>query len=143
MLALELATSNLQFGFTEKTSTTHFTFVVEEVINYYVKNGSSIYVTLLYASKAFDRVQYDKLFKILSERKMCAIIMRFLCSMYINQMCPVKWSDSISSKFIVENGVKQGGVLSPKELVAMLVRDLWGPTAFLTILFSCLLELLL
>ena len=110
----ELATSNLQFGFTEKTSTTHCTFVVEEVINYYVKNGSSVYVTLLDASKALDRVQKDKLFKILSERKMCAIIMRFLCSMYINQMCRVKWSDSLSSKFNVENGVKQGGVLSPK-----------------------------
>ena len=27
----ELATSNLQFGFTEKTSTTHCMFVVEEV----------------------------------------------------------------------------------------------------------------
>ena len=57
--ASSLKTSDMQFGFKEKSSTTQCTFVVEEVINYYVTHNSSVYATFLDASKAFDRVKYD------------------------------------------------------------------------------------
>ena len=42
-----------------------FTFVVNEVIQHYTNNNSNVYLTLIDASKAFDRVQYVKLFKLL------------------------------------------------------------------------------
>ena len=40
-------------------------FVVNEVINYYNNNDTDVYVTLFDASKAFDKVNFVKLFKIL------------------------------------------------------------------------------
>ena len=53
-------TSELQYGFKDQ-----FTFVVNEVIQHYTNNNSNVYLTLIDASKAFDRVQYVKLFKLL------------------------------------------------------------------------------
>lgn len=78
-------TSSLQFGFKENSSTTLCTFSVKETISYYISNKSSIYSLMLDASKAFDRVNYCKLFKKLIERKMCPMFIRLLIHMYTNQ----------------------------------------------------------
>ena len=45
---------------------------------------------LLDASKAFDRVEYMKLFNTLRYRKMCPLVLRLLMNMYINQQIQVK-----------------------------------------------------
>ena len=39
--------------------------------------------------------------------------LRYLSNNYCNQKMMVRWNGSLSSKFNVTNGVKQGGVLSP------------------------------
>ena len=108
-----MSTSDFQFGFKKKSSTVQFTFVVNEIINYYMSQGGKVYTTLLDASKAFDRVQYEQLFRLLIERKMCPCIARFLAFVYTNHVCRIKWCSSLSTTFCVKNGVKQGGVLSP------------------------------
>ena len=51
-----LSTSDMQYGFKKKHSTTQCTFVLEEVIQYYKNRNSSVYLQMLDASKAFDRV---------------------------------------------------------------------------------------
>ena len=63
-----LKTSDLQFGFKAKSSTTMCTFMVSETIEYYKSKGSNVHVMLLDASKAFDRVNYIKLFEKLLKR---------------------------------------------------------------------------
>ena len=105
--------SQYQFGFKKGSSTSHCTFVVEECINYFTSNESSVYCIFLDASKAFDRVHFVKLFKTLLRKGLCPIICRLLAFMYTNQECCVKWDGHRSSSFHVYNGVKQGGVLSP------------------------------
>ena len=42
-----------------------------ETINYYNNNGSNVYLCMLDASKAFDRVNLLTLFKTLYKRNMC------------------------------------------------------------------------
>ena len=108
-----LQTSDLQFGFKAKQSTTQCTFIVREVVDYYVNNNSPVFVTLLDASRAFDRVHYVKLFKLLAKRNLCSSLILFLLSMYINQSLVVRWQSTTSSPFPCRNGIKQGGVLSP------------------------------
>ena len=49
-------TSELQFGFKAKSSTSQCTFVLKETLAYYVDNKSSVYCAFLDATKAFDRV---------------------------------------------------------------------------------------
>jgi len=108
-----LSTSDMQYGFKKHHSTTQCTFIVNEVIQYYINHNSSVCVTLLDASKAFDRVNYTKLFRLLLKRKLCPFIMRFLIALYTNQHIRVQWGSAMSLCCPVSNGVKQGGVMSP------------------------------
>ncbi|CAL4096751.1 unnamed protein product [Meganyctiphanes norvegica] len=89
------------------------TFAVNETISYYKNSGSNVYVLFLDASKAFDRLNYVKLFNKLLSRNMCPITVRLLLKMYLNQKIQVNWNGKLSQPFCVTNGVKQGGVLSP------------------------------
>ena len=108
-----LSTCDMQFGFTKKHSTTHCTAIVEEVVSYYRNKNSSVYILMLDASQAFDRVNYNKLFTTLVKRGMCFLAVRLLLYMYNNQLVSIKWGNCQSTEFTVSNGVKQGGVLSP------------------------------
>ena len=108
-----LYTSDLQFGFKDHVSTTMCTFAMNEVISYYRHKNSNVYVLMLDATKAFDRVDYGKLFQKLLDRNICPLVLRLLIFMYTNQKLCVRWNGHYSDKFGVLNGVKQGGVLSP------------------------------
>ena len=64
----ELLTSDLQFGFKRRSSTNLCTFVLKETLAYYVSHGTAVYCGFLDATKAFDRVNYCKLFRLLMKR---------------------------------------------------------------------------
>ena len=89
------------------------TMVLKETISYYIKHQSSVYCTFLDASKAFDRVHYCKLFRLLIKRGLPACIVRILINMYTGNQVRVLWAGLASDYFAVRNGVKQGGVISP------------------------------
>ena len=108
-----LQTSELQFGFKEGVSAASAAAIVHETLDYYINGKGSVYVLALDATKAFDRVEYSKLFKLLLKRKVNPLFIRLLYSMYINQRLCVSYNNSCSEYFNVSNGVKQGGVLSP------------------------------
>ena len=67
-----LFTDMLQFGFKKQSSTVLCTSMLLEAIDYYNDNDTDCYLLLLDASKAFDRVEYVKLFNTLRDRK-CAL----------------------------------------------------------------------
>ena len=56
--------------------------VLKETIDYYRANRSTTYSVMLDATKAFDRVQYCKMFRKLIDRKLPLVIIRFLLNMY-------------------------------------------------------------
>ena len=108
-----LSTSNLQFGFKEKLSSSTATAIVTETIDYYQTRSGRVYALALDATKAFDRVEYSKLFRVLLKRGFNPLYTRLLYQMYVNQSIRVKFNDTHSDYFNVLNGVKQGGVISP------------------------------
>ena len=108
-----LRTSDAQFGFKAEHSTTHAAYSLKETINYYTSKGSPIYACFLDASKAFDRACHSKLFQILSGRGVPSPYLKLLLRWYSTQKMGVKWSGSESEPFNVQNGVRQGGNLSP------------------------------
>ena len=65
------------------------------------------------ATKAFDRVRYCKLFRLLVDKGLPACIIRVLICLYTNHMVCVAWNGMRSQYFLATNGVKQGGVLRP------------------------------
>ena len=109
-----LKTCNYQFGFKPKASTVLCSTMVNETIQYYTENGGNpVYLLLLDATKAFDKVSYKVLFDVLLDKKVCPKIINLLYYMYSNQQCHVKWGEAASDSFGISNGVKQGGVISP------------------------------
>ena len=109
----EFSTTDLQYGFKPKSSTTQCTFTMLETINHYRQNDTDVYVLLLDASQAFDKVNYVKLFRLLIDRHVNPLVIRCLLYMYTNQSLNIKWNTCMSHYFNTSNGVKQGGVLSP------------------------------
>ena len=74
---------------TSERSTNICTMVLKEAIAYYVNNGSSVFCTLLDVTKAFDRVEYVKMFKLLFDRKLLPVCIRLLVNMYTSQVTRV------------------------------------------------------
>ena len=109
----KIITSDLQFAFKGEHSTTMCTAVLKEIASYYNSRKSDVYLCMLDASKAFDRVHYDNLFALLRSRKLPAIVIRLLLDMCTSQRMCTSWHGVKSNYFTSENGVKQGGVLSP------------------------------
>ena len=54
------------------------TLVLQETTEYYNHNHDTVYCTLLYATEAFDRIHYCKLFRKLLDRKLPTIIIQYL-----------------------------------------------------------------
>ena len=97
-----MKSSDLQFGFKAKSSTT----AVLKTIEYYKAKKSDAHILLLDASKAFDRVNFIKLFEKTLKKGMCPLTVRLLLNMYTEQKLQVKWNDILSDKFHVTNGVR-------------------------------------
>ena len=68
---------------------------------------------MLDATKAFDRVEYCQLFRLLIDRGLPPVVVRLLVNLYTNHVTRIAWNGVLSSSFEVLNGLKQGGVLSP------------------------------
>jgi len=77
-----------------------------------LNKGSPVFCTFLDASKAFDRANYCKLFRLLIKRDLPACIIHVLINMYTGHLIRISWAGVTSDYFNALNGVKQGGVIS-------------------------------
>ena len=118
-----LLTSKNQFGFKSKHGTDQCIFAFKEVVDFYTRLNSRVSVCFLDASKAFDRVNHAKLFEKLRKRGICGYLLRILVYWYETQTMCVRWGNNVSDEFTVSNGVRQGGILSPR-LFSIYIDDL-------------------
>jgi len=102
-----------QFGFRPSHSTAICTNVFKQVTDYYTERGSYVFACFVDFSKAFDRVNYWKLFHMLLDDGVDKLIVRLLSYWYSNQEACVRWQNCTSTFFTIGNGTRQGGVLSP------------------------------
>ena len=87
--------------------------VLKEALAYYVVDGGSAFCTFLHATKAFDRVDYCKRFRELLKRDLPRIYVRLLANLYTNNVAHVSKNGINSKKFVIKNGVRQSGIVSP------------------------------
>ena len=73
------------------------------------------------ASKAFDRVHYGTLFRLLSKNDVPRCVIRLVFDSYIRQKACATWNKQMSEYFTMENGLKQRGVISPIFLAYTLI----------------------
>ena len=109
-----LWTTDNQFGFKSGHSTDLCIYALSELIEYFKSRSTSVYVAFLDASKAFDKINHCTLFRKLIHRNVPMYLIKILCYRYQHQLMSVRWGYSISNVFNVINGVRQGGILSPK-----------------------------
>ena len=81
-------------------------------IEYYLRNGSEVFTSVMDMKKAFDNVSHSRLFSKMLKKGIPVVYIRLLMVTYENQTLNVKWNGSSSYKFGMRNGVKQGAVLS-------------------------------
>ena len=108
-----LSTSDNQFGFKTCQSVDLCIYTLKEFIEYYKTRGSTVYVTFLDASKAFDRIDHWLLFDKMIKKGVPLFIIKLLVFWYSRQKMFVRWGDTCSTSFCVTNGVKQGVIISP------------------------------
>ena len=105
-----LSSDHLQFGYKKGTSTSQCSWLVQEVVGHYLREGSHPLVVVLDCSKAFDLCQFDKLFTLVLEKGIPPIIVRVFMHMYEEQYAWVRWGNA---RFPIVNGTRQGSIASP------------------------------
>ena len=114
MYSNQLMTSNAQFAFKKCRSTSMCSALVKEVVSYNNGRNTNVYACLLDATKAFDCVIYDKLFELLLKKDIPGTVIGLLLDSCTRQYAYMRWNNyCVSTPVKMENGVKQGGVLSP------------------------------
>ena len=108
-----LTTNHNQFGFKGQHGVDMALYLVKDTISRYLMSDSIIFVCLLDASKAFDRVHHTMLFRKLIDRGIPLYIVKIMSYWYAEQKLCVKWGQNYSDKFKITNGVRQGSVISP------------------------------
>ena len=102
-----------QFGFKKGHSTSQCAFLFKKTVEYYRRRGSHVFCCFLDATKAYDRVNYWKLFDIMFQNDAPIAITKLLINWYSNQELNVRWGAVVSDCFSMQNGLRQGSLLSP------------------------------
>ena len=117
----QLEASDMQFGFKRGHSTVMCSLIFKEIVDHCLHHGSNVYSCLLDASKAFDRVHYGTLFRLLLKKDVPRCVIRLVFDSYIRQKACATWNKQMSEYFAMENGVEQGGVISKIFLAYILI----------------------
>ena len=80
-----LTSCDNQFGFKSSHSTDLCIYTLKEYIEYYKNRGTTVFVTFLDASKAFDRLNYWLLFDKLVKKCVPLFIIKLLCFWYTHK----------------------------------------------------------
>ena len=110
----QLHTDTLQFGFKKRCSTSTATWLVQEVLQTFLRHGRWPVAVVLDCTKAFDLARFDILFGRLLQRSVPAIVVRVLAFSYSEQLAWVRWGRVCTNgSFDINNGTRQGSVASP------------------------------
>ena len=99
----ELQSSDMQFLYKQGHSTTLCTLIYKDVVNHYLNSGSYVYSCLLDASKAYDRVHYGTLFRLLLTKCVPMGFIRLVLDGYIRQKACALWNNVKSRYFTMAN----------------------------------------
>lgn len=102
-----------QFGFKKGHSTAQCTSLLKRTVDYYSQRGSHVFVCFIDFKKAFDSVNYWKLFNKLVDDGINTSVVALLAFWYSHQEVCVRWHNTSSDSFYINNGTRQGGILSP------------------------------
>ena len=107
-----LSLHDLQFAYQPEVSGNMCTYAVLETVDYFLRNGSDVFMCTMDMTKAFDVTMHSLLFSKMLSAGLSAIFLRLLIFIYSQQFANVRWNGQLSSMFTMHNGVRQGAILS-------------------------------
>ena len=113
ILEEKIVFNSRQFGFKKGTSTTDACLLLKEAIHNYIKRKGKVFTTFIDLSKAFDKVDHIILGNILLENNIPIDISLLIMHYLRNQTARIIWGGSSGEYFNINEGVRQGGILSP------------------------------
>lgn len=108
-----LSTEDNQFGFKKGLGCTHAIYTVQNIVNMFIKGGSTVNVCSLDLAKAFDKTNHHGLLLKLMNRFIPVDLLDTLEYWLSNSCSCIKWFNCFSCFFKIAYGVRQGSVLSP------------------------------
>ena len=102
-----------QFGFKKGTSTTDACYILKEIVHKYTRGKGKVFTAFIDLSKAFDKVDHLILGNILLDNNLPIDIILLIMHYLRNQTARIIWNDAKGDYFNIEEGVRQGGILSP------------------------------
>ena len=102
-----------QCGFRKERSTTDMIFVARQIQEKCHEQNRELYIAFVDLAKAFDTVNRELLWNVLSKFGVPNKFLNILKSLHVNMTARVSNGGSKSEPFNVEVGVKQGCVLAP------------------------------
>ena len=115
--------SDLQFGFTKNLSPIMSALICSEAINEAKLEGKPLYLVTIDTRKAFDVVNHVILKKTLFDEGVAPDLWSVVDNLYSDMSSKIKWHGQLSEKFSIQQGVRQGSILSP-HLYKMYVNPL-------------------
>lgn len=110
---LDIRQSGLQFGFTQGRSPSMASLMVTEAIAESKDCGQGLYICSVDARKAFDVVYHPKLKHKLFTSGINRSLWLLIDDMYSSGTEVIRWHGIDSSLYTIQQGVKQGAILSP------------------------------
>ena len=117
-----LLSDERQFGFKKGKGCRDAIHCLSEIVNFYTSNNTTINICTVDLSKAFDNLNHSVLFQKLVKRNVPHCFILLLQNWYKKCSCLIKFENCFSKIFPVQQGVRQGGALSPI-LFALYVDD--------------------
>ena len=108
-----LETDAGQFGFKKDKGCRDAVYAVNEIVNYFSMNASTVNLCTVDLSKAFDKLDHNVLFLKLIKKKTPICLIKILHNWYCKCTCVVRYGSCLSRMFPMKQGIRQGGVLSP------------------------------
>jgi len=84
--------------------------MLKETLEHNRRNKNTVYCTMQDATKAYDRIEYCKLVRLLLNKKLLAVVIRLLLHLNLFHFTKVCWNGFYSILFRVLNGVRQGAI---------------------------------
>ena len=92
----QLMSNDLQFSLKAKHSTVMCTATLKEIASHYNDEGSQVFMCMLDATKAFDNVDFVRLFELLMRRDIPGVFLRLILNLYTRQRLKTAWNGAIS-----------------------------------------------
>jgi hypothetical protein len=102
-----------QNGFRKDRSTIDSIFISNIISSLCKENGIHIFKIYIDLVKAYDKINHNLLWLILKKRGVPSNFLNLIKNLYIGTEACIKTIDGLTNSFSLNNGLKQGSILSP------------------------------